>query len=73
MNGKRRQACTIAVWAANVSAAPRGRAGREVVDELLVVLAQRGQVPGLVDHPRGLPERAELGPEGQQLRRLPEP
>ena len=43
---------------------------REVLDELIVVLAQGRQVPGLVDHPRGLAQRAQLGPEGQQLRGL---
>ena len=51
MNGKRRQACTSAVCAANAAAPPRGRSPHEVGDELLVVLAQAGQVPRLVDHP----------------------
>ena len=50
MNGKRRHACTIAVWVANVASARARPRRREVLDERLVVLAQRGQVPRLVDH-----------------------
>ena len=70
MNGNRRHACTIAICVANVASGAARPRLREVLDERLVVLAQRGQVPRLVEHLLRLAQRAQLGPEGQQLRRL---
>ncbi len=70
MNGKRRQAWTSAVWAANVEAVAARAQADEVLDELRVVVAQDREVPGLVDHLRRPAERAELRPEREQLRGL---
>ena len=70
MNGNRRHACTSAICVANVASALRGRALREILDERLVALAQRGQVPRLLDHLPRLTQCAQLRPEGQHLRRL---
>ena len=50
MNGNRRHACTIAICVANVASGRARPRLREVLDERLVVLAQRRQVPRLVDH-----------------------